>query len=71
MGLITGIAHVNLLVPQGTLDEARAFYGTTLGFDIVPVPALQKDRLAWYIIISTITFHLIFLLWTFVKPDLF
>lgn len=47
MGLITGIAHVNLLVPEGTLDQARAFYGKTLGFDIVPVPVLQKETLAW------------------------
>lgn len=49
MGFITGIAHVNLLVPKGTLDQARAFYGTTLGFDVVPVPALQKETLAWLV----------------------
>ncbi|CAG8957706.1 hypothetical protein HYFRA_00000041 [Hymenoscyphus fraxineus] len=46
--MISGIAHVNLLVPQGTLDEAEEFYSGVLGFTRVPVPALQKDRLAWF-----------------------
>ena len=46
--MITGIAHVNLLVPPGTLDQAAAFYGDTLGFHQVPVPVLQKDTLAWF-----------------------
>lgn len=46
--MITGIAHVNLTVPPGTLEQAAAFYGTTLGFTRVAVPALQKDTLAWY-----------------------
>jgi len=48
--MITGIAHVNLTVPPGTLEEAAEFYGNTLGFTRVPVPALQKDSLAWYAI---------------------
>jgi hypothetical protein len=48
MPLITGIAHVNLTVPPGTLSHAHAFYGETLGFTSVPVPVLQKDTLAWY-----------------------
>lgn len=46
--MITGIAHVNLLVPPGTLDQATAFYGNTLGFHQVPVPVLQKETLAWF-----------------------
>jgi len=45
--MITGIAHVNLTVPPGTLDEAEAFYSKTLGFHRVPVPVLQRDTLAW------------------------
>ena len=49
--MITGIAHVNLLVPPGTLDKAEQFYGKTLGFQRVPVPVLQKDTLAWYVYI--------------------
>jgi hypothetical protein len=44
---ITGIAHVNLTVPPGTLDQAAAFYGSTLGFTRIPVPVLQKETLAW------------------------
>lgn len=48
--MITGIAHVNLTVPPGTLDQAAAFYGDTLGLTRVPVPVLQKDRLAWFVL---------------------
>lgn len=47
--LITGIAHVNLLVPSGTLDLANAFYGDTLGLRPRTVPSLQKGTLAWYV----------------------
>ncbi|TVY81229.1 hypothetical protein LSUE1_G004544 [Lachnellula suecica] len=46
--MITGIAHINLLVPQGTLDQAEEFYSGILGFTRVPVPVLQKDTLAWF-----------------------
>jgi hypothetical protein len=45
--MITGIAHVNLTVPPGTLHLAEAFYGQTLGLQRVPVPVLQMDTLAW------------------------
>lgn len=48
MSFITGIAHVNLLVPPGTLDQAEAFYSTTLGFTRIPVPELQRGMLAWF-----------------------
>lgn len=47
--LISGIAHVNLTVPSGTLDQAHAFYGETLGLKSRPVPELQKGTLAWYV----------------------
>ncbi|KAF2099029.1 glyoxalase family protein [Rhizodiscina lignyota] len=46
--MITGIAHVNLTVPPGTLDQANEFYANTLGFHRVPVPHLQRDTLAWF-----------------------
>ncbi|KAH8811193.1 Glyoxalase/Bleomycin resistance protein/Dihydroxybiphenyl dioxygenase [Xylogone sp. PMI_703] len=46
--MITGIAHVNLTVPVGTLPQAEEFYSKTLGFQSVPVPALQKGTLAWF-----------------------
>jgi len=45
--MITEIAHVNITVPPGTLDQADEFYGKTLGFQNVPVPHLQKGTLAW------------------------
>lgn len=47
--MLTGIAHVNLTVPAGTLDQAEAFYGETLGMHRVPVPALQRESLAWFV----------------------
>lgn len=45
--MLTGIAHINLTVPNGTLNLAEEFYGKTLGMERVAVPALQKDTLAW------------------------
>jgi hypothetical protein len=46
--MITGIAHVNLVVPPGTLDFAREFYCGTLGFQSATPPAILRDVLAWY-----------------------
>lgn len=46
--MINGLAHVNLTVPSGTLEQANEFYGTTLGLTPRPVPALQKGTLAWF-----------------------
>lgn len=46
--MITGIHHVNLVVPPSTLPAAEAFYGTTLGLTSRPVPAAQVDSLAWF-----------------------
>lgn len=46
--MITGIAHINLLVPAGTLDQAEAFYGKTLGLTPRLVPELQRGSLIWY-----------------------
>lgn len=51
--MITGLAHVNLIVPAGTLPAANAFYGMTLGLTAVPVPQLQRGRLAWFDIASS------------------
>jgi len=45
--MISGLAHVNLTVPEGTMNLAEEFYGNTLGLKQIPVPSLQKDRLAW------------------------
>ncbi|OAL22060.1 hypothetical protein AYO20_11254 [Fonsecaea nubica] len=46
--LITGLAHVNLTVPAGTLEQANEFYGTTMGLTPRAVPQLQKGTLAWF-----------------------
>ncbi|KAJ5628199.1 hypothetical protein N7490_010427 [Penicillium lividum] len=46
--MIQGIAHVNLSVHPGTLDDAQEFYGKTLGLTPTPVPELQKGTLLWF-----------------------
>lgn len=46
--MITGLHHINLVVPPATLPAAHAFYGTTLGLTPRPVPARQRDTLAWF-----------------------
>jgi catechol 2,3-dioxygenase-like lactoylglutathione lyase family enzyme len=46
--MISGITHVNLPIPEGTLDQAEEFYGTTLGLTSSPVPELQKGTILWY-----------------------
>lgn len=46
--LITGIAHINLTVPPGTLEQAKTFYGSTLGLTPRAVPAAQTETLAWF-----------------------
>ncbi|KAK4542350.1 hypothetical protein LTR36_006806 [Oleoguttula mirabilis] len=46
--MISGLAHINLLVPPGTLAHAETFYGETLGLTPRPVPKMQKDSLRWF-----------------------
>lgn len=46
--MITGLSHINLLVPPGTLPLATAFYSTTLGLTPRPVPAHRVHDLAWF-----------------------
>jgi len=46
--LISGIAHVNLIVPADGLPAAHAFYGTVLGLTSIPVPKSMQGRLAWF-----------------------
>ncbi|KAL4913879.1 hypothetical protein BDW62DRAFT_205141 [Aspergillus aurantiobrunneus] len=46
--MIIGLAHVNLLVPEGSLHLAEAFYGGTLGLTSAPVPHLQKGTVLWF-----------------------
>ncbi|KAF3048823.1 hypothetical protein E8E11_006475 [Didymella keratinophila] len=46
--MITGLHHINLVVPPQTLHLANEFYATTLGLTPRPVPQLQRDTLAWF-----------------------
>lgn len=46
--LITGLHHVNITIPHGTLDVAKSFYASTLGLTPRAVPAAQVHELAWY-----------------------
>lgn len=41
---ITGLDHVQLAMPPGREDEARAFYGDLLGMEEVPKPASLAGR---------------------------
>lgn len=45
---ITGLAHINLSIPLGTLDDAKSFYSKTLGLTGRDVPVAQVDSLAWF-----------------------
>lgn len=51
--LISGLHHVNLLVPPNTLHLARGFYTGTLGLQPAAVPASCKAHLAWFDISSS------------------
>lgn len=46
--LITGLHHINLTIPHGTLHLATSFYATTLGLAPRAVPAAQAHELAWF-----------------------
>ncbi|KAF1932686.1 uncharacterized protein M421DRAFT_246707 [Didymella exigua CBS 183.55] len=46
--MITGLHHINLVVPPSTLHLATEFYSATLGLTPRPVPAAQRDTLAWF-----------------------
>ena len=46
--LISGLAHVNLLVPPQTLHLAEQFYAGTLGLTQTTVPPSKKAILAWF-----------------------
>lgn len=46
--MITGLHHVNLVVPTKTLSLANEFYSDTLGLIPRTVPQLQRETLAWF-----------------------
>ena len=41
---VLGVDHVQLAVPRGSEDEARAFYGAVLGLAEVPKPEAIRAR---------------------------
>ncbi|KAF2633836.1 hypothetical protein BU25DRAFT_13789 [Macroventuria anomochaeta] len=46
--MITGLHHINLVVPPETLHLAEEFYSGTLGLTPRAVPQLQRETLAWF-----------------------
>ncbi|KAI2628212.1 hypothetical protein GGS21DRAFT_492862 [Xylaria nigripes] len=46
--MIAGIHHINLVVPQNTLEEAAIFYGETLGLTPRAAPALLSGSFLWF-----------------------
>lgn len=46
--MISGLHHVNLLVPPQTLHLAVSFYNSTLGLKQADVPTSAKAHLAWF-----------------------
>jgi len=48
--VITGIDHVQLAIPAGGEERARAFFGDLLGMPEVPVPpALVGKASSWFV----------------------
>jgi catechol 2,3-dioxygenase-like lactoylglutathione lyase family enzyme len=41
---VLGLDHVQVAVPRGSEDEARAFYGGVLGLEELPKPAAIRSR---------------------------
>jgi catechol 2,3-dioxygenase-like lactoylglutathione lyase family enzyme len=49
MGSTFRVQHVSVPMPAGGNDEARKFYGETLGFtEITPPSVLGTERFVWY-----------------------
>ncbi len=46
MTRLTHIDHIQLAMPEGKEDQARAFYGVGLGLTEVPKPDALKKRAA-------------------------
>lgn len=45
--LITGLHHINITIPDDTLEFAKSFYAGTLGLTLRPVPAAQVNEIIW------------------------
>jgi catechol 2,3-dioxygenase-like lactoylglutathione lyase family enzyme len=55
---LTGIDHVQLAIPAGGEDTARAFYGGLLGLDEVPKPPALAGRGGCWFAGSGVAIHL-------------
>jgi catechol 2,3-dioxygenase-like lactoylglutathione lyase family enzyme len=58
MGKIIGIDHVQLAMPAGAEDQARAFYGAVLGLDELPKPAKLAVRGGVWFACGALQLHL-------------
>lgn len=45
---IIGLDHIQIAIPEGGEDRARAFYGTVLGFHEVPKPENLSPSGCWF-----------------------
>lgn len=49
MASVVRVQHVSVPMPVGGMEEARAFYGGTLGLEQKPVPpVLDPEKIAWF-----------------------
>lgn len=55
---VVGIDHVQLAIPPGGEDAARAFYTTVLGFTEVPKPAVMAVRGGMWFQAGPVQIHL-------------
>lgn len=55
---ISGIDHVQVAIPQGSEDAARAYYGTLLGMTEVPKPPALAARGGCWFTSGTAVLHL-------------
>ncbi|MEL6169423.1 MAG: VOC family protein [Pseudomonadota bacterium] len=56
--MLLGLDHIQLAIPEGGEDLARAFYIGALGFAEVPKPDVLKDRGGAWFSAPGITLHL-------------
>lgn len=55
---ILGIEHVQIAIPVGSQDPARAFYGGILGFSEIQKPASMAERKSIWFVAGTVNLHL-------------
>jgi catechol 2,3-dioxygenase-like lactoylglutathione lyase family enzyme len=55
---VYGLDHVQLAMPRGAEDQARAFYGAVLGLDEVPKPPNRAARGGVWFSGGTLRLHL-------------